>query len=55
MGDFRRAQETAMLALSKGASGTEKKELEKKLALFREKKAEVDNWAPKASSAEAIF
>jgi len=29
--------------------------LEKKLALFREKKAEVDNWAPKASSAEAIF
>ena len=55
MGDFRRAQETAMLALSKGASGTEKKELEKKLALFREKKAEVDNWAPKASSAEPIF
>jgi len=55
MGDFRRAQETAMLALSKGASGTEKKELEKKLALFREKKAEVDNWAPKASSAEATF
>ena len=55
MGDFRRAQETAMLALSKGASGTEKKELEKKLALFREKKAEVDDWAPKASSAEATF
>ena len=55
MGDFRRAQETAMLALSKGASGTEKKELEKKLALFREKKAEVDNWAPKESSAEATF
>jgi len=55
MGDFRRAQETAMLALSKGASGTEKKELEKKLALFREKKAEVDNWAPKESSAEVIF
>ncbi len=55
MGDFRRAQETAMLALSKGASGTEKKELEKKLALFREKKAEVDDWAPKPSSAEATF
>jgi len=55
MGDFRRAQETAMLALSKGASGTEKKELEKKLSLFREKKAEVDDWAPKASSAEATF
>ena len=55
MGDFRRAQETAMLALSKGASGTEKKELEKKLTLFREKKAEVDDWAPKASSAEATF
>jgi len=55
MGDFRRAQETAMLALSKGASGTEKKELEKKLTLFREKKAAVDDWAPKASSAEATF
>ena len=55
MGDFRRAQETAMLALSKGASGTEKKELEKKLVLFREKRAEVDDWAPKASSAEATF
>ena len=55
MGDFRRAQETAMLALSKGANGTEKKELEKKLTLFREKKAAVDDWAPKASSAEATF
>ncbi len=49
MGDFRRAQETTMLALSKTPTATEKKDLERKLALFREKKAEMDNWAPKAS------
>lgn len=55
MGDFRKAQETAMLALSKGPSGTEKKELEKKLALFREKKAEMEDWAPKASAVEATL
>jgi tetratricopeptide (TPR) repeat protein len=46
MGDFRKAQETVMLALSKSTVESEKKELKKKLELFRDKKPEMDDWAP---------
>lgn len=53
MGDFRKAQETAMLALSKSATEAEKKELQKKLELFREKKPEMDDWAPRATRSGA--
>ena len=49
LGDFRKAQETVMLALSKSPTEPEKKELQKKLALFRDKKAEMDDWAPRAT------
>jgi hypothetical protein len=38
-----------MLALSKSPTEPEKKELQKKLALFRDKKAEMDDWAPRAT------
>ena len=48
MGDFRRAQETSMLALSKSPSEGEKKELEAKLELFRGKKSIQGDWLPKA-------
>ena len=51
MGDFRRAQETSMLALSKSPSEGDKKELEAKLELFREKKAIQGDWLPKATAA----
>ena len=50
MGDFRKAQETVMLALSKSSVESEKKELKKKLELFRDKKPEMDDWAPRAST-----
>jgi len=49
LGDFRKAQETIMLALSKNPTEPEKKELQKKLALFRDKKSEMDDWAPRAT------
>ena len=49
MGDFRKAQETVMLALSKSSVESEKKELKKKLELFRDKKPEMDDWAPRAT------
>jgi tetratricopeptide (TPR) repeat protein len=49
MGDFRKAQETVMLALSKSTVESEKKELKKKLELFRDKKPEMDDWAPRAT------
>jgi len=49
LGDFRKAQETIMLALSKSPTEPEKKELQKKLALFRDKKSEIDDWAPRAT------
>jgi len=55
LGDFRKAQETTMLALSKNPTDSEKKELQKKLALFREKKPEMDDWAPRASPREPGF
>lgn len=55
LGDFRKAQETTMLALSKSPTDSEKKELQKKLALFREKKPEMDDWAPRASPREPGF
>jgi hypothetical protein len=55
MGDFRKAQETTMLALSKSPTDSEKKELQKKLELFREKKPEMDDWAPRATSREPGF
>ena len=48
MGDFRRAQETSMLALSKSPSEGERKELEAKLELFRGKKSIQGDWLPKA-------
>ena len=53
MGDFRKAQETVMLALSKSTVESEKKELKKKLELFRDKKPEMDDWAPRATPREA--
>ena len=49
MGDFRKAQETVMLALSKSSVESDKKELKKKLELFRDKKPEMDDWAPRAT------
>jgi len=52
MGDFRRAQETVMLALSKAATPEEKKMLEEKLEQFRSKKPRRDEWAPRADSAD---
>ncbi len=52
MGDFRKAQETVMLALSKSTAESEKKELKKKLELFREKRPEMDEWAPRATARE---
>jgi tetratricopeptide (TPR) repeat protein len=52
MGDFRKAQETVMLALSKSSVESEKKELKKKLELFRDKKPEMDDWAPRATPRE---
>ncbi len=55
LGDFRRAQETTMLALSKNPTDSEKKELQKKLALFRDKKPEMDDWAPRATPSEPGF
>jgi tetratricopeptide (TPR) repeat protein len=42
LGDFRKAQETVMLALSKGPTPEEKKMLEEKLVQFREKKSRRD-------------
>ena len=47
LGDFRKAQETVMLALSKGPTPEEKKMLEEKLVQFREKKSRRDEWAPR--------
>jgi len=52
MGDFRRAQETVMLALSKGPNPDERKVLEEKLEQFRDKKPRRDEWAPRAESAD---
>jgi len=49
MGDFRRAQETSMLALSKSPTDGEKKDLASKLELFREKKSIQGDWLPKAT------
>lgn len=52
MGDFRRAQETVMLALSKGPNPEERKMLEDRLEKYREKKVGRDEWAPKAPAAD---
>lgn len=52
MGDFRRAQETVMLALSKGPTPEERKMLEQKLERYREKKTGRDEWTPKAEIAD---
>ena len=52
MGDFRRAQETVMLALSKGPTPEEKQMLEQKLERYREKKTGRDEWTPKAEAAD---
>ncbi len=54
LGDFRKAQETVMLALSKGPTPEERKMLEEKLAQFREKKARRDEWAPRAESSDPV-
>jgi len=54
MGDFRRAQETVMLALSKGPNPEERKMLEEKLEQFRDKKPRRDEWAPRAESADPV-
>ena len=50
MGDFRRAQETVMLALSRGPSSEERSMLQEKLEQFREKKPRRDEWAPRAGT-----
>ena len=52
MGDFRRAQETVMLALSKGPTPEEKTMLQEKLEQFREKKPRRDEWAPRAETSD---
>ena len=52
LGDFRKAQETVMLALSKGPTPEEKKMLQEKLEQFREKKARREEWAPRAESSD---
>jgi tetratricopeptide (TPR) repeat protein len=52
MGDFRRAQETVMLALSKGPNPEERKMLEEKLEQFRDKRPRREEWAPRAESAD---
>ena len=52
LGDFRKAQETVMLALSKGPTPEEKKMLEEKLAQFREKKSRRDEWAPRGGGSD---
>ena len=46
MGDFRRAQETVMVALSKGPTPEEKATLQKRLEQFRLKKAQREDWIP---------
>lgn len=51
MGDFRRAQETVMLALTKGPTPEERKMLEERLERYREKKAGRDEWTPKSPAA----
>ena len=52
LGDFRKAQETVMLALSKGPTPEEKKMLEEKLVQFREKKSRRDEWAPRGGGSD---
>jgi len=52
MGDFRKAQETSMLGLSKSPTEGEKRELEAKLELFRDKKTIQGDWLPKATVVE---
>ncbi|NCY20810.1 hypothetical protein EBX31_02490 [bacterium] len=52
MGDFRKAQETSMLGLSKSPTEGEKRELEAKLELFRDKKTIQGDWLPKATAVE---
>lgn len=52
LGDFRKAQETVMLALSKGPTAEEKKMLEEKLEQFREKRVRREEWAPRAETAD---
>ena len=50
MGDFRRAQETVMLALSKGPTPEERKMLEERLEKYRAKKVGRDEWGSKAQA-----
>jgi len=52
MGDFRKAQETVMLALSKRPSAEEKKMLQEKLEQFREKRPRREEWAPRGEAAD---
>jgi len=52
MGDFRKAQETVMLALSKRPSVEEKKMLQEKLEQFREKRPRREEWAPRGEAAD---
>ena len=52
LGDFRKAQETVMLALSKSPTPDEKKMLQEKLEQFREKKPRRDEWTPRAEAAD---
>ena len=54
MGDFRRAQETVMLALSKGPNSEERSMLQEKLEQFREKKPRRDEWAPRAETKDPV-
>jgi tetratricopeptide (TPR) repeat protein len=52
MGDFRKAQETVMLALSKGPTAEERKALEARLEEYREKRTRREEWAPRAETAD---
>ena len=52
LGDFRKAQETLMLALSKSPTREERKMLQEKLEQFREKKPRRDEWTPRAEATD---
>lgn len=50
MGDYSRAQETLMLALSRNPSKEEARQLQSKLDQFREKRPDVGEWVPRAEA-----
>lgn len=52
MGDYSRAQETLMLALSKNPTKEEARQLQSKLDQFREKRPDIGEWVPRAEAAQ---